>query len=614
MKTEDSSDFGVSAEDLRKYPWQELLAAHPDKDCQTYYQVFGRTSATCRDAGDALGARVYHFLNVIASFRTVFGSETAPYRPVLQYFDGRRSTVPEDLSDPDLDALQGIVNEVEDVEFRARIADLLWVCRRDYKAAGIAVSSLLESSANLLSGELWPPFIERLDRAAAISVRKGFEAMRQTVIDTVELRITEFREDPKNGICCLRLMSILLFLGAGDPKQYAALAVELANGFASTAAWNFSEDYWLMAKSWYLKAGDEPSANAALIAAAECRISRAEEGLSKSPPELFFAAHWMAQGLDALRNAKAAPSRINEIHHHLLSLQKQSRTEFYPIGPDPESMPGFKEERARVHAAVTKHFSGIDFEKALFKLAFLRDPTSLEDLKKNELENSEGLIWDKIFGVTQLDQDGKVADVMQPLGLDHENLDQVALRKKLLHTSKTFGWPFAVEFQIEPARCIIADEHPISFRDLATLVKNNAFIPPGREGIYLRGIQAGFFGDWLVAMHLLVPQLEASFRYVLQQHGVVTSTLESDGTQKERDINQLLWDPTLGEIFDDDYLFDLRGILIEKFGCNLRNDLAHGLMSEREFYTAESVYLWWLVIRMCWMGYKAVPDELQDSP
>ena len=79
--------------------------------------------------------------------------------------------------------------------------------------------------------------------------------------------------------------------------------------------------------------------------------------------------------------------------------------------------------------------------------------------------------------------------------------------------------------------------------------------------------------------------------------------VDSDGTQQERDINQLLWLPELETIFGVDILFDLRGILIERFGHNLRNEVAHGLIPEGVFYREASEYLWWLILRLCWSGF-----------
>src|SRR6185369_12046490 len=106
-------------------------------------------------------------------------------------------------------------------------------------------------------------------------------------------------------------------------------------------------------------------------------------------------------------------------------------------------------------------------------------------------------------------------------------------------------WPLVVDWHLEPARVQLRLEHGIRTDSLQFLTSNNPFIPPGHEGIYNRGFLAGFAGDWLVAMHLLIPQVEASLRHVFQQYEVITSGMDADGTQKEKDLNQLLWMPSM---------------------------------------------------------------------
>ena len=54
-------------------------------------------------------------------------------------FNGRRSLNTEDLTDDDLTALARIVSEIQDPEYRARVADVLWVTKNDYKAAQLAI-------------------------------------------------------------------------------------------------------------------------------------------------------------------------------------------------------------------------------------------------------------------------------------------------------------------------------------------------------------------------------------------------------------------------------------------------------------------------------------------
>lgn len=613
MSADAESRFNLSADEIRSYPWQELLNAQPTKECDSYDGVFLKAAKERGDAGDPLGERIYSFLYVIASFHPTYDNRMAPYRSMRIDPDGTRSLNPSDLTKTDLDALSGIVQEIQDPEFRARVADVLWGCRKDYKMAQLAIQAFLESAQNLKTDDLCPPYVERLDRAAQLAGKKGFKAQCTNVVAAVEAGIREFENNPKSGLLCARLMRLLLFLEEGDIARYAALSERLAGDFAASGEWSFSEHYWHVAEQWHRWAKDEAALKRCQIAAAECNISRAQEGLSKQPPQISYAANWMGKGVEGLRQAKADPARIKEVHRRFLSLQKEALGELKPFDFDPEAIPGLKESREKTQAAAIKYVSGLDFERAIFRLASIGNPTDVEKLKESERKNSEGLIWDKLFGANRLDRDGKVADIMPPMGLAGEDPDQIAFRKKMLQTVSMFGWPMAVEWRIEPARKAIAQEHAIRTVDLAFLVSNNAFIRQGHEGIYLRGIQAGFFGDWLVAMHLLIPQLEASLRHVFQQHGVVTSTLESDGTQKERDINLLLWDENAEKIFGVDLLFDLRGILIERFGCNMRNESAHGLMHEGQFYRAEAVYLWWLVIRMCWNGCSTIPDELPES-
>ena len=131
---------------------------------------------------------------------------------------------------------------------------------------------------------------------------------------------------------------------------------------------------------------------------------------------------------------------------------------------------------------------------------------------------------------------------------------------------------------------------------------DHPFIPQNREFIVARGLHAGLNGDFLTAIHLLIPQIEESIRYILIRSGIAPSSFKADGTQDEHNLNQFLREPKytkkLNEILSEDFMFDLRCSLIERFGANLRNNMAHGLMDFHGFYSYASVYLWWLALRL----------------
>ena len=83
--------------------------------------------------------------------------------------------------------------------------------------------------------------------------------------------------------------------------------------------------------------------------------------------------------------------------------------------------------------------------------------------------------------------------------------------------------------------------------------------------------------------------------------------------QEERDLGALLYQPKLEELLGEDLLFDLQGLLVEKFGVNLRNRMAHGLMGDDEFASPTVLYLWWIVLRICLIYVLVNRDSTRDE-
>lgn len=607
------SRFQVTAEDLRRYDWQARLASHTTKECYDYCKLFVSCVKECEATNDDLGKRVYSLLNVVTSFMPNYDKRGNPYGSMWSGIDGKRSLNAEDLTDKDIDALRGIMEDVEDPECRARIADVVWVCKKDFQAAQIAIRAFLESARHFKAKDMGDPisrhhYVERLERAAQISAKRGFEALNEEVLVEVESAISEYKHDIKLKLFCFHLMSILLAQRKGDASHYGPLAEELAHKFASLNDWLCSKDYWNIAIQWHQLRKNAIDMQRCKIEAAECNISRAEAGLN-GKTEYGYSAHWMGRGLEALRQAKADSKRIEEVHLKLLNLQERSLSEMKPISIDEEDIPGLKENKEKIQEASVAYVRGHSFEKALIRFANIDRPTDVIDLRRRFEEQSETVVWDKIMPMSVLDRSGKTTGTTPPVSLDSSETDEDAIRKRMLVQAKGIDWKMKVGWTIEPARMALLEEHSIRLQNLAFLVTNNPFIPPGHEGIYLHGIQNGFFGDWLTSMNLLIPQIEASIRHVLQQHGAITSTLSSDFIQKELNINKLLWRQDVKEIFGENILFDLRGCLIEPFGCNMRGESAHGLMPEAAFYQEASVYFWWLVIHLCWWGFVGAQSQ-----
>jgi hypothetical protein len=149
----------------------------------------------------------------------------------------------------------------------------------------------------------------------------------------------------------------------------------------------------------------------------------------------------------------------------------------------------------------------------------------------------------------------------------------------------------------------------MSTTELALLVERLTLIPSFQSShvpIFLRGLHAGLMGDMMTAVHLLVPQLENALRFVLNQHGIDTANIDSEGLEQNKALGKLLEFPELRQLLSDDLIFELRGVFCEKTGFNFRHRLAHGRISAGDCSSVAAVNAWWLILRICCAFYLMV--------
>lgn len=160
-------------------------------------------------------------------------------------------------------------------------------------------------------------------------------------------------------------------------------------------------------------------------------------------------------------------------------------------------------------------------------------------------------------------------------------------------------YPTRVDGIIDPARRTIIRQHRVVPDSFHALVYHNPVVPVGREYLFARGLNAWMYGDLPVAAHLLVPQLENSLRNLLARAGGRTTTLGPGGVQHDRTLGSVLSADQLEKMLGPNVLFDLRCLLSDSFGANLRNLLSHGLIGHATMYSAPVSYLCWLVLHLC---------------
>jgi hypothetical protein len=556
-----------------------------------YFEAYKRATEESVKKGDKHRELLYSFLSIVCSFWPNYTDRQHPYGPMMQ-MEGRRTLIPEDLHPEDVDAVAILYSNTARPWLRARLGDLLWVLRRDHTAARDAALNYAKAAEKVAVAErYWTEATTLFLRALQLGVLLGrkvepFTSVSQTletVVDHVAQDETTFR--------AARLMELMLQFGIGEPLRFGQLAEAVAMRLASQRAEpRFQRAYWESAAQWYSRAKQTEAATKAASAVAETYVLEADQALAVPKVYLGSAIHALRNAIQALRQADGDPLRIEELKRRLLEAQKgvasglQTFTQEVDIQPFVES--------------AQKNVAGKTFWSALIRFAFAHPLLVPAKVRQQMLDSAKEAPLSAMMGTAFLENDGRVKHNTPGLPLSPTLDSEEILQQHTFRHAVRFFWPLRAQGYVEPGRQVIWNEHHPTLDDLEPLVIHNPFIPEGHEPIFLRGLHAGFIGDFMVASLFLVPQIEESIRHVLKQHNVDVSNLMEDETQPVKLLGRLLSLEKTKEIFGENLQFELRGLLIEKAGYEFRNEIAHGFAAAADFRSDVALNIWWLVLQI----------------
>lgn len=591
----------LTKDDFDQLDWKTLLAQASEKTCHHYCGLMSDKVKEAEENSDEKLAEVYGLLGVITSFRLKPDHAEGPLLPWIVTSDWR-SYGPEDLSDDHLAVLAEIAPSIQDGEMRARVADVLWVRTSNYQFAQLATKAYLEAADGLKGETRWVEGLDRMERALEISARLGKQhSLYQEVIDYIVAFLDNLLPDSAPYYATSRAMELLQQQRQGDALNYAALAETTAQRAESESNWLSAARLWRVKARWHALAGDTDAERATQIAAAEVHLQHTDQVLAENPPNYSVAQFNLQQAIEAFRRIGGMQERVAELHKRLLEYQEKSLEHFGRFSVDIDLRKSIEQTRSAIE--------GKTLYDVLFTLARLAASPSVEALRQRVETFIKDAPLQFIFPSHILSEKGKLAAQRPSVLSDDPDQREQAIRAEMfrqaLYDQEVLGVGMVL-----PALEQIRLEHNVRVADLFPLVSNNPFVPSGREELYAQALHAGMQGYFVVSTHLLLPQIEHSIRDLLYRSGAITSKLTSNGIQDEYDLNRMLYMPEVKEIFGEDVTFDLQGLLVERFGSNLRNLTAHGLLPYEAFFTARIAYLWWLTLRLCCLP---VLTQLQSS-
>ena len=142
-------------------------------------------------------------------------------------------------------------------------------------------------------------------------------------------------------------------------------------------------------------------------------------------------------------------------------------------------------------------------------------------------------------------------------------------------------------------------------------LQRSPFIDEDAIEILEVGLERYLSGDYVSAMHVLIPQLEDVLRRTLRLLGGSTTSVQGDVT-REIDLGQVLDAPEMERLLGEDTIFYLRYLLVEQLGMNLRNRVAHGLIRKSECDRPTLALVVMSLLRL--VPYKADTKSTTEGP
>jgi hypothetical protein len=236
-------------------------------------------------------------------------------------------------------------------------------------------------------------------------------------------------------------------------------------------------------------------------------------------------------------------------------------------------------------------------EHALAEFVFATRWPSKQYLREQAAETIKAYPLQHLFSTMKFSSTWKVAAQAPGTSPGLNDVDEDRLKAEMCNRYR-YIIPTTVFGTIEPMREELLNAHSVTIDDIAEIVNRCPIVPAGRESFFTIGIHAGIHGRFVEALHVLVPQFEHFIRCGLSDTGAITSGIDQSGIQSEYDLNRMLYMKEAESLLGPDLCFCAQALFTERHGYNMRNELAHGMLSPGYFFSDAAIYAWWLIFHI----------------
>ena len=611
-------DLIISPEDFISSEWNKAINELPQKSYPMIWQTLSEAARSAIDQNENERGKVLWLLADACSMMLSPSSQNEPFKPFSVFHD-RRSVIPDDLLETDINFFAQIVDLVDEKWLKARISDLIWLKGKPrntsfaLKAIDAYRSIPLDENTWIHGGrDCWPRAI-KLAHMLKNNAGDRLEKIESSIV------VAFNAATQADGFLGLWLADLLKSNKLGRKFRFdvAKKLEALAYDFNEKGQLHIAREYFSSAAEWHKVVPDEIKAAEMTVAVAEGWVKEAVARSASESSGHMLAASFYENAIQTYRKIPSAQrsihrvdDRIAEIRNYLSDSGKKSLEEMKAI-----RTPGF--DITEFVEIARKSVTGKSIQEALFSFANLSRGANVENLRKNALERMREHPLQSLFAATVMSRDGRVI-ARRPamrLGAQLTEDDEIGIRAEMVRDyGITVG--VLVHGQIWPALEVLLLEHRLRESDFVDLASQSPIVPKERAGFFGKALFAGYESDFVTALHLLIPQIEHMVRFHLKNAGAITTNIDKDGIQNENGMSTLMDLPEAEQVLGKNLAFEFKSLFCDAFGPNLRNELAHGLLNEEGCNTPFAIYAWWLALGLtfkAWWSVELKNKELENS-
>lgn len=543
---------------------------------------------------------IFDLLKNIVSLGTKIHDDGIEFHPMFVMADGSRTFSIEDISEDDYLILHSLELDKMPLILRALIADILWTNKKEFSAAKIAADAYWKLFMLWYTDEDNVGTIDMIRRAVCISV----QTKQTTLYNEIQEWFNEFidtKAASAEGFFSLRIMELFFKQKNFDVSIILKVLDDLIDGNSDNIA-KVEQAYKLKTECLFkLKRKEDAIKNNNLLA--DYYLEFAEKIFKKDIQGALRAVNFYQKGIMLYRN-NGESDKADAAHKRLVEIQKEIPKIMVPFSVELDIKGVIDNLKANME--------GLSFEECVIRLTQMFVFEKQEDIKKRVIKEFKDNPISHLFGKSLINAQGQTVLALHPLDIHDPEKDpklmELHMYQNALEKQKVAG-----DIWVKNALIIIRDKFVIDKSMVEFLVKDNPIIPDGRERIFQSGLYMFLNGDYYEALHILAPQVENLFRNIAREVGGLTVTLEKDGSSMEKVLSSILSLTELVDCYDNDILFTFRGLLNEQAGANIRNEIAHGIISEYACSTGVCLYFGVAVIKLLSLTSASCYQILKNS-